>query len=186
MVFSPGCVKCIDGYALLIEPGENQKIEGENWKYIIYFNEEREGKMDLNNLKVQEEGKRMDLRHPATGEVLTYDERVNEDGTKEFKTMHLIIGSSDSETYKKSQRKIIDRRLKQQQKFRSAKLTAAQLEEEAIISLADVTYGGKVFLKGKEVDITPGTVAIDLYKEFPWIREQASDLLEDRGSFLQN
>ena len=142
--------------------------------------------MDLSNLKVQEEGKRMDLRHPATGEVLTYDEKVNEDGTKESKTMHLIIGSSDSETYKKSQRKIIDRRLKQQQKFRSAKLTAAQLEEEAIISLADVTYGGKVFIKGKEVEITPGQVAIDLYKEYSWIKEQANDQLEDRGSFLQN
>ena len=142
--------------------------------------------MDLSNLKVQEEGKRMDLRHPATGEVLTYDERENEDGTKEFKTMYLIIGSSDSETYKKSQRKIIDRRLKQQQKFRSAKLTAAQLEEEAILSLADVTYGGNVLIKGKEVAITPGASAIDLYKEYPWIREQASDLLEDRGSFLQS
>ena len=142
--------------------------------------------MDLSNLKVQEEGKRMDLRHPATGEVLTYDERENEDGTKEFKTMHLIIGSSDSETYKKSQRKIIDRRLKQQQKFRSAKLTAAQIEEEAMISLADVTYGGKVFMNGKEIDITPGAVAINLYKEYSWIKEQASDLLEDRGSFLQS
>ncbi len=142
--------------------------------------------MDLSNLKVQEEGKRMDLRHPATGEVLTYDERENEDGTKEFKTMHLIIGSSDSEIYKKSQRKIIDRRLKQQQKFRSAKLTAAQLEEEAMISLADVTYGGKVFMNGKEIDITPGAVAINLYKEYSWIKEQANDQLEDRGSFLQN
>ncbi len=142
--------------------------------------------MDLSNLKVQEEGKRMDLRHPATGEVLTYDEKVNDDGTKDFKTMHLIIGSSDSETYKKSQRKIIDRRLKQQQKFRSAKMTAAQLEEEAMISLADVTYGGKVFMNGKEIDITPGSVAINLYKEYSWIKEQANDQLEDRGSFLQS
>ena len=141
----------------------------------------------INGKWIKAEGnKTYETTSPATGEVLTYDERENEDGTKEFKTMHLIIGSSDSEAYKKSQRKIIDRRLKQQQKFRSAKMTAAQLEEEAIISLADVTYGGNVFIKGKEVAITPGQVAIDLYKEYPWIREQASDLLEDRGSFLQN
>lgn len=142
--------------------------------------------MDLSSLKVQEDGRRLDLRHPATGEVLTYDERENEDGTKESKTMYLIVGSSDSEAYKKSQRKIIDRRLKQQQKFRSAKLTAAQIEEEALISLADVTYGGVVFIRNKEMNITPGAVAFDLYKEFPWIREQANDLLEDRGAFLQN
>ena len=163
-----------------------KKIEGENWKYIIYFNEEREGKMDLSNLKVQEEGKRLDLRHPATGEVLTYDEKENDDGTKEFKTMYLIIGSSDSAAYKKIQRKIIDRRLKQQQRFRSSKISTAYLEEEAIICLADVTYGGNVFINGKEVAITPGAAAIDLYKEFPWIKEQANDFLEDRGSFLQN
>jgi hypothetical protein len=133
--------------------------------------------MDLSELKVQEDGKRMDLRHPVTGEVLTY-------GDNGEKTMYLVIGSSDSETYKKAQRKVIDRRLKQQQKFRQVRMTAAQLEEEAIISLAEVTYDGRVFLKGKEVKVTPGQVAIDLYKEYPWIKEQATDQLEDRGSFL--
>jgi len=133
--------------------------------------------MDLSELKVNEDGKRLDLRHPVTGEVLTY-------GEENEKTMYLIIGSSDSEAYKKSQRKVIDRRLKQQQKFRQARMTAAQLEEEAMISLAEVTYGGKVFLKGQEVDISPGKAAIELYKEYTWIKEQATDQLEDRGAFL--
>ena len=135
--------------------------------------------MDLNELKVQEDGKRLDLRHPSTGEILTY-------GEKDEKTMYLVIGSSDSETYKKSQRKIIDRRLKQQQKFRQVRMTAAQFEEEAMFSLAEVTYNGRVFLKGAEVQITPGVVALDLYKNYSWIREQANDFLEDRGNFLQS
>jgi len=135
--------------------------------------------MDLSELKINEDGKRLDLRHPATGEVLTY-------GEENEKTMYLIIGSSDSEAYKKSQRKVIDRRLKQQQKFRQARMTAAQLEEEAMISLAEVTYGGKVFLKGQEVDISPGKSAIDLYKGYSWIKEQATDQLEDRGAFLES
>lgn len=135
--------------------------------------------MDLSELKVQDEGKRMELRHPATGELLTY-------GDKSEKTMYLVIGSSDSETYKKSQRKVIDRRLKQQQKFRQARMTAAQLEEEATVSLAEVTYDGRVFLKGKEVKITPGAAAQDLYKEYSWIREQANEFLEDRSNFLQS
>jgi glycine cleavage system H lipoate-binding protein len=135
--------------------------------------------MDLKELKVQEEGKRLDLRHPVTGEVLTY-------GKDNEKTMYLVIGSSDSETYKKSQRKVIDRRLKQQQKFRQVRMTAAQLEEEATISLAEVTYDGRVFLEGKELKVTPGQVAQDLYKEYGWIKEQASEHLEDRGTFLQS
>ena len=133
--------------------------------------------MDLKELRVQDDGKRLDLRHPVTGEILTY-------GDKNEKTMFLVIGSSDSETYKKSQRKAIDRRLKQQQKFRQVRMTAAQLEEEATISLADVTYDGRVFLEGKEVKITPGQVAQDLYKDYGWIREQANEHLEDRGAFL--
>ena len=41
-------------------------------------------------------------------------------------------------------------------------------------------------MNGKEIDITPGAVAINLYKEYSWIKEQANDQLEDRGSFLQN
>jgi hypothetical protein len=135
--------------------------------------------MDLSELKVQDEGKRLDLRHPATGEVLTY-------GENDEKVMYLVIGSSDSETYRKSQRKVIDRRIKQQQKFRQARMTAAQLEEEAMLSLAEVTYDGRVFMKGKEIKITPGAVAVDLYKEYSWIREQANDFLEDRSNFLQS
>jgi len=135
--------------------------------------------MDLSELKVQDEGKRLDLRHPSTGEVLTY-------GEGDDKIMYLVIGSSDSDTYRRSQRKVIDRRLKQQQKFRQVRMTAAQLEEEAMISLAEVTYDGRVFLKGKEVQITSGAVAQDLYKEYPWIKEQANDFQEDRSNFLQN
>lgn len=135
--------------------------------------------MDLQELKVQDDGKRMELRHPSSGELLTY-------GDNGENVMYLVIGSSDSETYKKSQRKVIDRRLKQQQKFRQARLTAAQLEEEAMLSLADVTYDGKVFLQGKEVTITPGAVAMNLYKDYSWIREQASEFLEDRSNFLSD
>lgn len=120
----------------------------------------------------------MDLRHPATGDVLTYGEEGKE------KQMFLVIGSADSETYKKATRKTIDRRLKQQQKFRNVKMTAAQLEEEATLSLAEVTYGGMVFMGGKEIKITPGDVAYGLYKEYGWIREQASEFLEDRSNFL--
>lgn len=140
--------------------------------------------MDLKELKVTNEGTRMDLLHPTTGELLTYDEHEKDDGEKEFKVMHLILGSADCDTYIKSQRKIIDKRLKQKQKFRQAALTAAELESETLISLSDVTFGGKVFLRDKEVEITPGVSALALYKEYPWIKEQAMDWLEDRSNFL--
>jgi len=135
--------------------------------------------MDLQQLKVQDEGRRMDLRHPATGQVLTY-------GDNDEKIMYLVIGSSDCEKYRRSQRKILDKRLKQQQKFRQSRLTAAQLEEEAIISLAEVTFDGRVFMNGEELTITPGKVAVNLYTCYDWIREQANEFLEDRSNFLEN
>lgn len=135
--------------------------------------------MDLESLATTEEGKKMELLHPTTGEALMF---VNE--ADEEQAMFLVIKGSDSSIYKKSQRKIVDRRLKQQSKFRSMKLNAAKLEEEALFTLADCTSDGRVFVDKKVLVITPGSVALGLYKRFPWIREQATEFMEDRTNFL--
>lgn len=134
--------------------------------------------MDLKNIKTTEEASRLDLRHPATGEVLTY-------GPKNEKTMHLMLLGRDTETYRKHQRKLIDKRLKEQQKFRQAKMTAAQLEDEAVDQLAVVTVGGMVFMDGKEIAIDQKNAA-DLYREYAWIKEQADGWVEDRSNFLES
>lgn len=134
--------------------------------------------MDLKLIKTAEEPTRLDLRHPGTGEMLKY-------GKDNEKTMHLLLHGRDSETYRKHQRKLLDKRLKEQQKFRQVKMTASQLEDEAIDQLAIVTVGGAVFLDGKEVVLDSGKAA-DLYREYPWIKEQAEMHIEDRSNFLSD
>lgn len=132
----------------------------------------------LNDLIIKEEGKRMDIMHLSTGEPLTYGEK------KQF-IMHLMVGSADSATYKKSIRKITDRRISEQARSRKAKITALQIEEEAMSALADVIYDGSVSDDGiTEVKVTPGKSAIALFKKHPFIYEQASEFMGDRVNFL--
>jgi len=97
--------------------------------------------------------------------------------------MHIVLAGRDSELYQKAQRKVADRRFKQQQKFRQAKFTSAMLEEETLEILTAVTLGGMLFVGGKEVAVTSENAA-DIYKEYPWIKEQVDMYLEDRGNFL--
>lgn len=135
--------------------------------------------MDLRALEVRGDVPvRFDLRHPGTMELLTY-------GKEDEHTMYLMLLGRDSDVYKKNQRKLIDKRLRDQQKYRSPRLTAVQLEEEAIDQLALVTVGGKVFFNGEEIEVTP-TFAKEMYQQFPWIKEQVDAYLEDRTNFLES
>ena len=132
--------------------------------------------MDLKDLVVKQEGSRLDLRHPITGELLRY-------GKDNEKVMHLILSGVDSDIYRTVQRKVLDRRFKQQQKFRNAKITASMIEAEALEILSAVTTGGKIFADGKEVDISPDNAEAH-YKRWTWMKEQADSYVEDRSNFL--
>ena len=134
--------------------------------------------MDLKNLTTKQEGATLELRHPATGEKLTY-------GKDNDKIMHLILAGVDSDAYKKAQRKVADRRFKQQQKFRQVRLTSAMIEDEAIEILTAVTLGGKLFMDGKETTVDANNAG-DIYREYPWIKEQADAFIEDRSNFLSS
>ena len=136
--------------------------------------------MDLKNLTTTQEGATLELRHPVTGEILKYGGKKDQDHT-----MHLILAGIDSDIYKKAQRKVTDRRFKQQQKFRQLKLTAAMLEDEAIEILAAVTLGGKLLMNGKETAVDSNNAG-DIYREYPWIKEQADIFVEDRSNFLSS
>ena len=121
---------------------------------------------------------RLDLLHPGTGEVLKY-------GDNDEKVMHLLLFGRDSEVYRKKQRRLLDIRLKEQTRFRDGKISAAKLESDAVEQLVATTAGGKVFLNGEEVEVTPD-VAKKLYEDraFSWIKEQAERHIEDRQNFL--
>ena len=136
--------------------------------------------MDLKNLTTTQEGATLELRHPATGEILKYGGKKDQDHT-----MHLILAGVDSDAYKKAQRKVTDRRFKQQQKFRQIRLTSAMIEDEAIEILTAVTLGGKLFMGGKETAVDANNAG-DIYREYPWIKEQVDTFIEDRSNFLSS
>ena len=136
--------------------------------------------MDLKNLTTTQEGATLELRHPATGEILKYGGKKDQEHT-----MHLILAGVDSDAYKKAQRKVTDRRFKQQQKFRQLRLTSSMLEDEAIEILTAVTLGGKLFMDGKEVTVDANNAG-EIYREYPWIKEQADAFIEDRSNFLSS
>ena len=136
--------------------------------------------MDLKNLTTTQEGATLELRHPATGEILKYGGKKDQDHT-----MHLILAGADSDIYKKAQRKVTDRRFKQQQKFRHFRLTAAMIEDEAIEILAAVTLGGKLLMNSKEITVDANNAG-DIYREYPWIRDQVDIFIEDRSNFLSS
>lgn len=138
--------------------------------------------MDLSSLggKIDEPA-RMDLKHPATGEVLTY--LVGE----EKKTMFLMLLGKDSDKYRKTERQLINRKFKDQQGFRTATVTKEQLEGHAIEILSAVTVGGVVFMDGEEREISP-PVAKKLYadRQFDWIREQVDAWVDNRANYYQD
>lgn len=138
--------------------------------------------MDLGNLGGNiDEGSRMDLKHPASGETLTYE--VGE----ETRNMHLILLGRDSEKYRKIERQITNKRIKERQSFRTAKVTKEQLEEDSIALVSAVTIGGKVFMDGEEMEVTP-EVAKRLYqnRKYDWIREQADFWIDNRENYFRD
>ena len=142
--------------------------------------------MDLKiAVMTEEEAQRLDLRMP-NGEYCTY----GKDGEKK---LHLMLLSSSSPVGKKFERKLLDKRIKEQQRFRKPHMSAAQLEEDAIEKLAALTVGGIVCpydkKKGKfldtEIEINQSNAA-ELYRNNDWIKKQVVDFVEEDNNFLAN
>lgn len=112
-------------------------------------------------------GATVDIVDPVTGDVT---------GAK------ITVVGSDSDLYRKAQRKILNKRLNE----KKGKTRAEELEAESLELLAQCTTGWE----GIEDDGTPLTFSIDaarkLYKEFPFIKEQIDAAIADRALFLGN
>lgn len=118
------------------------------------------------------------LNHPVTEEPLT-----NEDNT----VWSLSLISSDSDEYRKLQRRLVDKRMKEAMRLGGRpKASAAQSDSDALDLLVTCTKGWEgIIEQGKAVEFSSGA-ARDLYERFPWIREQASSFFNDRTNFLGN
>lgn len=138
--------------------------------------------MNLSELSTTKhsKGRVMNVEHPSTGEPLC-DEV---DGKKVMVTIQLL--SQDSDPYKAASKKAADRRLAQQLKRggRKLQLSSTDLEADSLEILVASTVGWEnVVLSGEALPFSTEN-ARRLYRELPWIKEQADAFIGDRGNFL--
>lgn len=120
------------------------------------------------------EGANLELRGPDGKRLLT------DNG----KPWTITVCGADSDRYRKAQRRLTNRRLAQSQGKRNAKLSAEELEEDAIWMLAECTTGWfGLVLDGQPLDCTVDNAAM-VYTRFPWIKEQVDTFIAERENFL--
>jgi hypothetical protein len=141
--------------------------------------------MDLASLNVKEmanEGADMEVLHPVTGKVLT----IEEEGPDKGQPVTIRLIGKDSEDYQKAAHKLANKRLNSVSKSGKIKVTTEELEEEELTLLILATKGWKGLTLNKEPFSYSPDNAKKLYTDFPFIREQVSAFITERGSFMGN
>lgn len=137
--------------------------------------------MDLDNLDTTtaaDAGVKMELRHPATDEVL-----MQADG-KTPVTITLL--GQDSKAYKQAERKASDRRMaRQAERGGRVPLTSAGLDEDNLVRLVATTTGWSGIRWGGQDQEFTKDAAREMYTKWPWARDQAESFQEKRANFLK-
>lgn len=130
--------------------------------------------MDLSNLKLGDAGsQKMELVHPVEGTTLLDDD-------KEPVTIELY--GADSDVFRKTIRALGNKALSKNQKKR----TIEELEESTVKLLARVTVGWSGLKEdGEELEFSIAN-AERLYTDYPWIKEQVDEFVQERSNFLTN
>ena len=126
--------------------------------------------LDLNQLDVKKganKGAVLKLLHPASGRVLFTDE----DKTDCFS---LTLVGMDSDIYAKERKKL-------QEAARDSK-DERDSEADGIELLIAATLDCNLVLDGKKVKLED---IGKIYKDLPWIAEQAIQFMADRGNFIK-
>jgi hypothetical protein len=132
----------------------------------------------LDSVEKADDGATLEIRSPIDGAVLT------DEATKEPVTVTVL--GVDSKEYRRQTHRAANRRLKQGSRSGRIKITAEELEAEAIDLLVSVTMGWThVEVDGTELECTPQNVRL-VYDRFPWLREQVDEFVLDRTNFLGN
>jgi len=137
--------------------------------------------MDLKTIDLAgaaQRGTQVSLRHPVTNAPL-----LDED----HKPITIQVLGKDSSIYLQVQRRLSDARLNASlgrgSKF---KISSAQLEQDTIELLASVTVGWSENFKLGDITEFTHETAMSVYESASWIREQVSEVVEDRSAFLGN
>lgn len=131
--------------------------------------------MDLKDLTPSLDDVVVEIKHPATGEVLT-----NEDGTN--MTIHIL--APHSKEYKKAQHEQINKRLKKAQMGNNKELDYADIEEATLEVLSKTTKAWNITYDGEMPELTVKK-ARDLYEGVFWIKDQLEEAVSNSMDFTK-
>ena len=118
----------------------------------------------------------VEILHPATGEVL-----LNDDGTP----MTITVHGPYSSTYKAVSHAQQNKRLmKAQRTGGKLNLSAEEIEASSLELLVKCTAGWNITLEDKPEDFSQDK-AREVYKEYPWVRDQIDAVFGDTRAFLE-
>lgn len=94
------------------------------------------------------------------------------------------INGADSEKFTKAERKKRDKRLKLRD-IGALSLSAEELDTETIEMLAENTNGWTGLVQNGETVVFSKKMAVEIYTDYPWIKDQINVAIVDRSNFLK-
>jgi len=133
--------------------------------------------MDLTNLDVvslANEGSKLELCHPTTGEILTDDDLPP-------KPFYVQLLGSDSDAY----RNVLKRRAEKSFNNKDKKIDIDDAQRKGAQLLAKCTVDCYMLENGKVIDCNRDEMT-RLYLRYPWMREQVEEFMGDRSNFIKS
>lgn len=131
--------------------------------------------MDLKDFAPKSDEIVVNIKHPISKEPL-----LNDDGTP----MVITIYAQHSKVYKKAQRELIGKRLKEAQESGSKEIDYEQLEEAALELMAKTTKSWDITYEGKKPKLTEAK-ARHIYDEVFWIKAQIEEAAATSLDFMK-
>lgn len=132
--------------------------------------------MDLSNLAIKQDGFKVELEHPATGEILKCD-------SKQPQVMYVSVLSQDSAEYRRATSKVL--RKQHADKGRKGEIDLDKTWDTSAQILAEVTTDCYLYIDGKVVEFSKEKM-YEIYADnrFKWLKEQVGQASADRSNFI--
>lgn len=127
--------------------------------------------MDISNFRVDENPLAVTLRNPQTGEDLCNDKG---------EAMQVCVVGADSAAF----RSIKSGMFTKNRKAKNVTFERAEAQSLEVLALATTKFMNLQF-DGKSLEYSK-QAAIDLYRDYSWIKEQIDEAIVNRADFLGN
>ena len=131
--------------------------------------------MDLLDLTPKSDEIVVTIKHPATGEVLKNDDKSD---------MTITVYAPHAKEYKKVLHEMTNKRLKKMQQKGKNEITAEEIEEATLDTLAKTTKGWNITYGGEVPKLTVAK-AKEIYDSVFWIKAQIEEAIESSLDFMK-